>query len=77
MVVQAVARDILWFTMVNIERAGYPIVLHVYDEIVAEIIKGWGTLEEFERIMSTLPAWAAGWPLLAKGGWTGLRYRKE
>lgn len=75
-IVQAVARDILRHAIVNLERAGYPVVLHVYDEIVSEVPKGWGSIEEFERIMSTMPAWAAGWAVKAAGGWRARRYRK-
>ena len=59
-----------------LEAAGYPIVLHVYDEDIAEVPEGWGSLEEFEAIMSTMPPWAAGWPVRASGGWRGRRYRK-
>jgi hypothetical protein len=73
---QATANDILRFAMANLERAGYGIVLHVYDEIVCEVPKGWGSVEELETIMKTLPAWAAGWPIGADGGWRGKRYRK-
>ncbi len=73
---QAVARDIQRHGMINLERAGYPIVLHVYDENVAEVPEGFGSIEEFERIMSTMPPWAAGWPVRATGGWRGKRYRK-
>lgn len=76
-IVQAVARDILRHAIVNLERAGYGVVLHVYDEIVAEVRKGWGSVEEFERIMATMPAWCAAWPIKAAGGWRGARYRKE
>jgi DNA polymerase len=36
-VVQAVARDIMAYAVVNLERAGYPIVLRVHDELVAEV----------------------------------------
>jgi DNA polymerase len=76
-VVQAVARDIMAHAVVNLERAGYPIVLRVHDELVAEVSAGWGSIEEFESIMATLPAWAEGWPIRAAGGWRGHRYRKD
>jgi len=75
-IVQATARDIQWFGILNLERAGYPIVLHVYDEDIAEVPEGFGSIEEFERIMATMPDWAAGWPIRANGGWRGKRYRK-
>jgi DNA polymerase len=75
-ITQAVARDILAHAIVNLEEAGYPVVLHVHDEIVAEIPRGTKSLEEFERIMSTMPEWAKDWPIVAKGGWIGQRYCK-
>lgn len=76
-IVQAVARDILAYSMKNVDAAGYAIVMHVHDEIVSEILQGTGSIEEFERIMSTLPPWAADWPLKVGGGWRGRRYRKD
>lgn len=76
-VVQAVARDILANSLLNLEAAGYPIVMHVHDEVVAEVPSGTGSAEELERIMGTMPAWCADWPIKAAGGWRGLRYRKE
>ena len=75
-VVQAVARDIQRNAIVNLEKAGYPVVLHVYDEDVCEVPIGWGSVEELERIMSTMPAWAEGWPISASGGWRHKRYQK-
>jgi len=76
-VVQATARDIMVHGMLNIERAGYPIVLHVHDEPAAEVMSGTGSIEEFEALMMSLPGWCAGWPIKAAGGWRGRRYRKD
>ncbi len=75
-IVQATARDILRHAIVNLERCGYPVVLHVYDEIVCEVPEGLGDLAQFERIMATMPPWAQDWPIKADGGWRGKRYRK-
>lgn len=76
-IVQGVARDIQANSIVLLERAGYSVVLHVHDEIISEVCAGSGSIEEFERIMSTMPAWASDWPVKAKGGWRGKRYKKD
>ena len=74
---QATSRDIQRHSLVQAEKQGYPIVLHVYDENVAEVPEGWGSIEAFEAIMNAMPPWATGWPIRAAGGWRGKRYRKE
>jgi DNA polymerase len=75
-IVQAVAHDIMRFAVLQLRAAGYPTILHVYDEIVCEIPQGTGSLEEFEALMMRRPPWAHDWPIVAAGGWRGRRYRK-
>lgn len=75
-IVQATAHDILRHAILRLREAGYPTVLHVYDEIVVEVPHGCGSVEEVERIMSEMPWWCADWPVRASGGWRGYRYRK-
>lgn len=75
-VVQATCRDILRPAVLRLAAAGYPTVLHVYDEIVCEIRKGWGSVKELEALMMIRPWWCAHWPIKASGGWRGRRYRK-
>lgn len=74
-VTQAVARDILAESMFNLEGGGYPIVMHIHDEVVLEVPKGFGSLKEVEEIMSIVPGWAEGLPLSAEG-YRGDRFRK-
>jgi DNA polymerase len=72
---QGIASDILREAMKRLERRGYPIILTVHDEAVAEPAVSHGSLEEFEAIVCELPAWAEGLPIAASA-WDGERYKK-
>lgn len=68
-VTQAVAADVLACGIMAAEADGFPIVLHVHDEIVAEV---WDhdtdhTPERLCEVMSRVPKWAPGLPLAAAG----------
>lgn len=75
-IVQATARDIQMHAIENLRTAGYPTIMHTYDEVVCEVPEGFGSVEELEALMCNLPAWAKGWPIKAAGGWRAKRYRK-
>ncbi|MDO0130431.1 DNA polymerase [Clostridioides difficile] len=66
-IVQATARDCLREAMFNITDAGYDIVMHVHDELVLDVDKKYGSLEEVNRIMGKEISWAKGLPLKADG----------
>jgi DNA polymerase len=74
-VVQAIAADLLRVGIKAAERAGYPVIGHVHDEILTEVPRGFGDVGDFERLITELPSWAAGLPLTASG-WRGKRFRK-
>lgn len=75
--VQAIARDLMACAMFRAECYGYPVVLTVHDELVAERDDdGTGSYKEFEEIVrGPLPKWAEGCPVNAEGFET-YRYRK-
>ena len=66
-IVQAIARDLLASAMINVANAGYNIVFHVHDEIIAEVPDGQGSVDEMCKLMSINPDWADGIPLSADG----------
>ena len=74
---QAVSRDLMVRAIVNAEKAGYPVVMHIHDELLCEVDKGTGNIDEFcKTILNPMPEWAAGLPMAAEG-WVGHRYRKD
>lgn len=66
-IVQAIARDLLTSAMMNVANAGYDIVFHVHDEIIAEAPDSQGSVDEMCKLMSINPDWADGIPLSADG----------
>jgi DNA polymerase len=74
-IVQAVSRDLMATAMQRVEAAGYPVVLTVHDEVMSDVPARHGSLEEFERLMTTLPPWAAGCPVAVEG-YEAERWRK-
>lgn len=73
---QAVARDLMVNGQFKARDAGYPVIAHVYDEIICEVPNGFGSVKAFEELICELPWWAEGLPLSASG-WRGKRYRKD
>lgn len=76
-ITQAVARDIMAEAMLNsvVEGCPYDPIMSVHDELVCEVDEDKGDLKEFEKLMSDLPAWAAGCPIVAEAE-RYKRYRK-
>lgn len=76
-IVQGTARCIMVDRMFAAEEAGYPLILTVHDELLAELSKLRTDLDDkrLEEIMSVVPAFAQGLPMAAKA-WTDERYVK-
>lgn len=74
-ITQAVAADIMAHGLVQCQRAGYEINALIHDEALAYYKPG-QSVEEFNRLLTTLPDWATGLPLKAEGGLVSY-YRKD
>ncbi|EIK3148118.1 DNA polymerase [Salmonella enterica] len=75
-ITQALCRDLLAYALVNVDAAGWPIILHVHDEVVCEVPnEPEYSVAKLEAMMCTLPSWAAGFPLAAEGAEL-MRYAK-
>lgn len=75
-VTQATARDIMVCGMFEMERRGYPLVLNVHDEPVAEVDEDFGSIAEVEEAICVVDDWAKDYPIHAEGA-EGVRYRKD
>ena len=75
-ITQAIANDVLRAAMLAAKEDGYPLVLHVHDELVAETPQGLFELDSLLRLMERPLHWSAGLPLKA-AGYVATRYRKD
>jgi len=79
-IVQAIARDLLAYSMVELDKQGFKIVMHVHDEVVCEVAADGLTesflLEDMCRVMGQEVPWAKGLPLTADGYITPF-YKKD
>lgn len=77
-IVQAIARDLLAESLIKLDKKGFDIVMHVHDEVVAELFKdeAGARLEKMCAIMSEPVTWAEGLPLAADGYLTEY-YKKD
>lgn len=68
-IVQAIARDLLGNSMLQLEAKGYYPVCHIHDECLVEVPEknAQAYYEEMARIMGTPPEWASDLPLRADG----------
>lgn len=65
--IQGTARDILAHGILNLEDAGYKVILTVHDENVVSVKDAKKHLPKIMEIMCDLPAWAEGCPITAEG----------
>lgn len=75
-VVQAIANDIQSLAIKRLESREYPVVMHTHDEQNAEVLEGFGSIEEMCAIICEREPWFADWPIRANG-WSGQRYKKD
>jgi DNA polymerase len=75
-ITQAICRDLLADAVIRVERAGFPVVAHVHDEIIVEGDFDAEDRMAFEILMCEVPEWAVDFPISA-GCWLAPRYRKE
>ena len=76
-ITQAVACDLLSEGLLRMDAAGYKTVLTIHDEAITEVPDSDEfTFQKMEHLMSELPVWAPGLPLVA-AGYEAYVYRKD
>ena len=74
-ITEGICRDLLAVSHIKLERAGYPVFLHVHDQNASEVPVDFGSHQDYESIMEQTPQWAAGLPVKAEG-FEARRWRK-
>ncbi|QZA71176.1 DNA polymerase I [Pantoea phage AH01] len=75
-ITQALCRDLLAVALVRVDAEGWPIIIHVHDEVVCEVPdRPEYSVSKLEEMMCELPLWATGFPLAAEGAEL-MRYAK-
>lgn len=67
--IQAIARDLLAHTMLNLDKAGYKVIAHIHDEVIVEVDTDTAK-DDYNKIidiMGVSPKWASDLPLRADG----------
>jgi DNA polymerase len=76
-VVCGIEADLIRCANLKCEANGFPIVMEVHDELVAEPLKADADEQAFKQIMLDIPDWAKDLQIpIAVETWTGDRYRK-
>lgn len=79
-ITQAIANDVLRAALLKLREDGWPVILHVHDEVVAEVPNAMRPLgfdlEDMNAILERPLWWADGLPLKA-AGYTAKRYKKD
>lgn len=74
-IVSGTARDILAASMHRLNAAGYPLVLTVHDEVLAEVDEDFGSPDDVARLMEIRKPWMGDLPIAAKA-WEDVCYVK-
>ena len=75
-IVQGFCADLLTEMILRHEKNGFPIVLDVHDEDVAEVPENDNRFDDFKRLAEIVPVWAQGMPIRVTG-WENTRYHKD
>ncbi|MBG6172654.1 DNA polymerase [Labrenzia sp. EL_208] len=75
-VVQAVARDLMRYGLIQTEKAGFENVMTVHDEGVAVVPVGRNEIDRYCELLAKLPEWARDLPVVA-AGFIAKRYKKD